>query len=241
MGKLHCILGGPRIMRKRAYNPLVVPNYDMVSASRYLHIPTTTLHFWTSGNDPIVQLQKYGRFPLLSFKNLVECYVVQGIRTIHGVHVARVRAASAWMRKHLASNTPLADYDLTTDGSHLYLRIDENLINISMRGKQGQTENAEIFQAHLERIERDASGVAMRLVPYKRRSDMMAPVEASKGLLIDPYVSFGRPILRESGIPTAALAGRYRAGDSISVLARSYGRKESEIREAVEWEIGKAA
>lgn len=228
-------------MRKQTYNPLVVPNYDLVSASRYLHIPSTTLHFWTSGKDPIVQLQKYGRFPLLSFKNLVECYVVQGIRTIHGVHVGRVRAASAWLRKHLASPTPLADYDLTTDGSHLYLHMDCNLINLSMRGKQGQTVNAQLFQAHLERVERDENGVALRLIPYKRKGDMMAPSEASRGLLIDPYVSFGRPILRESGIPTAALAGRYRAGDSIPVLARSYGREESEIREAVEWETGKAA
>jgi len=54
-------------------------------------------------------------------------------------------------------------------------------------------------------------------------------------------VSFGRPILKDSGILSSVLASRYKAGDSIAVLARSYGRKESEIREAVEWEAGSAA
>lgn len=228
-------------MRKRLYNPLDLPNYDLGSASRYLHIPSSTLHFWTSGSHPIVELQKYGRFPLLSFKNLVECYVIQGIRTIHGVHVARIRAASVWMRKHLASTHPLADYDVSTDGMHLYLDIDGSLVNLSMRGKQGQQESEELFQAHLERVERDEMGVAMRLVPYRRKADMLAPAIAKRTILIDPFVSFGKPILKNSGIPTSVLAGRFRAGDSIPILARSYGREESEIREAIEWEIGKAA
>ena len=59
--------------------------------------------------------------------------------------------------------------------------------------------------------------------------------------MIDPMVSFGRPILKDSGILSSVLASRYKAGDSIAVLARSYGRKESEIREAVEWEASSAA
>ena len=70
---------------------------------------------------------------------------------------------------------------------------------------------------------------------------MLEPENAPKIIMIDPLISFGRPILRESGILSSVLAGRYKAGDTIEVLARSYGRGESEIREAVEWEIGKAA
>ncbi len=124
---------------------------------------------------------------------------------------------------------------------HLYLDIDGSLVNLSMRGKQGQQESEELFQAHLERVERDEMGVAMRLVPYRRKADMLAPAIAKRTILIDPFVSFGKPILKNSGIPTSVLAGRFRAGDSIPILARSYGREESEIREAIEWEIGKAA
>ena len=227
-------------MKKQRYNPLELPNYDVISASRYLHIPESTLHFWTTGNEPIVRLQKYGRFPLLSFKNLVECYVVEGIRTIHQVRVPKIRAASIWIHRNLSSPHPLADYDLTTDGSDLFLEIDGRLVNLSMRRHQGQQTDEKLLTAHLERVERDEHGVALRLLPYKSKADMSVS-NAPRFILIDPFISFGRPILRESGIPTAALAGRYKAGDSISVLARSYGREEKEIKEAVEWEIGRAA
>src|SRR5205807_3224427 len=106
---------------------------------------------------------------------------------------------------------------------------------------EGQVAMKPFFEAHLERIERNEMGVARRLFPYKSHAHMMEPKTAPKIIMIDPMVSFGRPILRDSGILSSVLAGRYKAGDSIEVLARSYGREESEIREAVEWEIGEAA
>jgi uncharacterized protein (DUF433 family) len=220
------------------YNPLEIPNYGMIEASRYLHIPHSTLQFWTAGNDPIVKLAASGRRPMLSFKNLVECYVVQGMRTVHKIRVQKIRAAASWMRRNLASPNPLADYDITTNGAALFLDMDGHLVEIS---REGQVAMKPFFEAHLERIERNETGVARRLFPYKSRAHMMEPKTASKIIMIDPMVSFGRPILRESGILSSVLAGRYKAGDSIEALARSYGREESEIREAVEWEIGKAA
>ncbi|HEV2990679.1 MAG TPA: DUF433 domain-containing protein [Candidatus Angelobacter sp.] len=210
----------------------------MIETSRYLHIPHSTLQFWTSGKEPIVKLAAYGRRPILSFKNLVECYVVQGIRTMYGIKVQKIRAAAAWMRRNLSSPNPLADYEITTDGVNLFLDIQGILVCIS---KEGQVAMKPIFEAHLGRVERDSSGIAHRLFPYKNRAHMLEPQRAPKVVMIDPMISFGRPILRGSGIMSSVLAGRYKAGDSIAVLAKSYGRAQSEIREAVEWEIGKAA
>jgi uncharacterized protein (DUF433 family) len=210
----------------------------MVEAARYLHIPYSTLQFWTDGDEPIVSVAAFGRRPMLTFKNLVECYVVQGIRTVHKIRVHKIRAAAAWMRRSLASPNPLADYDITTNGVNLFLDIDGTLVCIS---KEGQVAMRPVFEAHLERIERDSFGVARRLFPYKSRAHMLEPKDAPKVVMIDPMVSFGRPILKDSGILSSVLAGRYRAGDSLAVLARSYGRAESEIKEAVEWEIGRAA
>lgn len=224
-------------MKRIDYNPLLTPNYGMVQAARYLHIPHSTLQFWTKGAEPIVSLAERGRQPRLSFKNLVECYVVQGMRTVHNIRVNKIRAAASWMRRNLMSPNPLADYDITTNGINLFLDIDGTLVCIS---KEGQVAMKPVFEAHLERIERDR-GVARRLFPYKNRAHMLEPTDAPKFIMIDPMVSFGRPILKDSGILSSVLAGRYNAGDSVAVLARSYGRQESEIREAVEWEIGKAA
>ena len=221
------------------YNPLQTPNYGMIEASRYLHIPHSTLQFWTSGTDPIVILAARGKRPMLSFKNLVECHVVQGMRSVHKISAHRIRVAAKWMRKNLAASiNPLADFDITTDGMNLFLDIDGTLVTIS---REGQLAMKPIFEAHLQRIERDERGVAQRLFPYKSKNHLRAPKDSPRVIMIDPMVSFGRPILKDSGILSSVLASRYKAGDSIAVLARSYGRKESEIREAVEWEAGSAA
>jgi uncharacterized protein (DUF433 family) len=225
-------------MRHTEYNPLEIPNYGMIETSRYLHIPHSTVQFWAHGIDPIVELAVTGRRPTLSFKNLVECYVVQGMRTVYGIKVKKIRAASHWMRNNLASPHPLADYDITTDGINLFLDMDGNLVCIS---REGQVAMKPVFEAHLERVQRDSSGVAHALFPYKTRNHMLEPQNAPKVVMINPLVSFGRPILKDSGILSSVLAGRYKAGDTISVLAKSYGREESEIRQAVEWEIGRAA
>jgi len=225
-------------MRRIHYHPDELPNYGMIEAARYLHIPHSTLQFWTSGEEPIVRLAQGGRRPLLSFKNLVECYVVQGIRTVHKVRVPKIRRAASFLRRNLTSLNPLADYDLKCDGVDLFLEIEGTLINLSLHGQGGMEP---LLHAHLKRVERDEAGVARRLFPYKNRMHMTSPQDAPRLIVIDPLVSFGRPILEDSGIPSSVLAGRYKAGDSIAVLANSYGREECEIRAAVEWEIGKAA
>ena len=55
-------------------------------------------------------------------------------------------------------------------------------------------------------------------------------------VVIDPYVSFGRPVLVGTGIPTAVIAARYKAGESVDDLADDYGRSREEIEEAIRCE-----
>jgi uncharacterized protein (DUF433 family) len=54
---------------------------------------------------------------------------------------------------------------------------------------------------------------------------------------MDPYVSFGRPTLVGTGIPTGIVAERYKAGDSIQELAHDYDLPSSSIEEAIRCEL----
>jgi len=45
-------------------------------------------------------------------------------------------------------------------------------------------------------------------------------------VVIDPHVSFGRPVLAGTGIPTAVLAEQFKTGDPVLVLAKDYGASE---------------
>ena len=67
----------------------------------------------------------------------------------------------------------------------------------------------------LHRVEHDETGAAVRLYPFTRKRDLHEP----KVVVIDPHISYGRPVLAGTGIPTAVLAERYKAGESMDELA----------------------
>ena len=56
-------------------------------------------------------------------------------------------------------------------------------------------------------------------------------------MVIDPFVSFGRPVLAGTGIVTAVLAERFKAGESVEELAKDYGRTALDIQEALRCEL----
>lgn len=55
--------------------------------------------------------------------------------------------------------------------------------------------------------------------------------------VIDPRISFGRPIVAGSGIPTSAIVQRYLAGEGYEHLANDYRLGVEQIQEAVRCEI----
>jgi uncharacterized protein (DUF433 family) len=136
------------------------------------------------------------------------------------------------------SEHPFADYTLGTKGNRIYLD-DTLLVDLS---KGGQLVFREFLGSSLKRVERDQKGMAERLYPFMNKSQMIREdQEQSRVVVIDPSVSFGMPVLANSRISTAILASRYRGGDSISKLAKDYGRNQREIEEALIWERAKQA
>ena len=101
------------------------------------------------------------------------------------------------------------------------------LINVT---QSGQIALRELLKAHLHRVEHDA---AVRLYPFTRKRDL----RESKVVVIDPHISYGRPVLVGTGIPTAVVAERYKAGESIDELAEDYGRPPKDIEEAIRCEL----
>ncbi len=104
------------------------------------------------------------------------------------------------------------------------------LINIS---QDGRLAIRSLLEAHLRRIERGPSGIPVRLFPLTRKRAHDEP----RAVVIDPRVSFGRPVLVGTGIATAVIAERYKAGESVEELAEDYGRQRLEIEEAIRCEL----
>lgn len=228
-------------MRRKPPNPLEIPNYTLEESARYLHVPLTTMHYWVIGERGAAPLTTvFSRRPiLLSFKNLVECYVLEGLRHIHEISLSRIRASVEELRREKPSKYPLADYRFATRGRTVYLEDEgDELVNLTAGGQHAFKP---ILNAFLRRVERTPQGLASRLFPFTRKEHLQAPETAPRFVVIDPHVAFGMPVLVNSRISTAFLLSRNRGGASVPKLAADYGRSEAEIEEALRLEEAKAA
>ena len=226
-------------MARLKFNPLEVPNYTVEEASRYLLVPVSTVKYWTIGEAGAAPLTTvYSRRPiLLSFKNLVEVYVLETLRSVHDVGLPRIRRSIQELRIEKASKYPLADYQLATRGGRIYLDDGDELVNLT---SGGQHAFKPILDPFLRRVDRK-KGIAERLFPFTSREHQKHPDKAPRVVVIDPNVAFGMPVLVGSRISTAFLMSRKKGGASVSQLASDYGRPETEIEEALSLEAEKAA
>ncbi len=217
-----------------------LPAYALAEASHYLRIPLATLRSWVVGRwyptevgrkffKPVIALPDKDQL-LLSFVNLVEAHVLDAIRREHHIPLPKVRIAVGYLKRKFPSEHPLADQRFVTDGLNLFIQKYGQLISIS---QDGQLAMRKLLEAHLRRIERDEAGFAVRLFPFTRKR----LAEEPRAIVIDPYVSFGRPVLVGTGIATAVIAERYKAGESIDDLAKDYVREHLEIEEAIRCEL----
>jgi uncharacterized protein (DUF433 family) len=230
----------------RGIDPKDIPIYTSIQAARYLGVPYATVCSWIYGrhyetesgrkkSEPIIKLPN-PKFSELSFTNLIEIHVLRSIRTSHRVSLDKIRRAVRYLEQKHGKENPLARIDLHTDGLDLFVDILGEILNISQRADdERQMLLRAVIEEHLKRIERDENHVAKRLYPYTRKS-----VEGPKTVLIDPRISFGRPVIAGTGIPTAIVADRLKAGDSVEDLARDYQCDREKIEEALRFEMNAA-
>lgn len=224
---------------KGSLDPREAPSYLIPEAAHYLGLPVATMRAWALGQKqgdkapfkPIIVLP--ADEPVLSFMNLVEVHVLAALRRQHRVPLQKIRAGLAHLRRRFPSRHPLAENAFATDGVDLFVEEFGEIINLA---EPDQLLMKKVLEAHLSRIERDAHGVPLKLFPFSRRGEASDP----KSIVIDPRVSFGRPVLAGTGIPTTIIAERYKAGESIAEIAEDYHRQPSEIEEAVRCELAAA-
>ena len=81
----------------------------------------------------------------------------------------------------------------------------------------------EIIGVYLSRIERDAKGLPIMLYPFTRNTQSeTAPASDPRIVVMNPAISFGRPVIVGTGIPVSSIYERYTAGDSTAELAHDF-------------------
>ncbi len=207
------------------------PAYSIAEAAGYLRLPKSTLRAWLLGQQTfraVIDIaDRHGRH--MSFINLVEAFVLSGIRRQHSVSLPKVRKAVEYLRRTFKTARPLADEQFATDGVHLFVEKYGTLIGAT---QQGQVQMREVILDRLKYVLRDPKGVPEKIVLFP------GPGAAKRGdVVIDPRFSFGRPVIDGVGVRTSMVAQRFRAGDSIDELAREYSASPEAVQNAIRCEL----
>jgi uncharacterized protein (DUF433 family) len=227
-----------------ADDPRLLPAYTVPEAAHYLHMPKETLRSWVIGRFyPVAGQSKRSR-PLihlddpekknLSFINLVEAHVLAAISRRHGVRLPKVRNALDFIRRRYQVEHPLINQGFQTDGLDLFVERYGELINAS---REGQRAMMEIIGVYLKRIEWDAKGLPIKLYPFTRDTQAEPAPRADPRLVVmNPTISFGRPVIAGTGVPVSSIYERYKAGDSVADLAQDFRLEIGAIEEAIRCE-----
>ncbi|HYM61835.1 MAG TPA: DUF433 domain-containing protein [Thermoanaerobaculia bacterium] len=222
-------------------DPREIPAYSFADAGRLLTVNPSTIRNWAKGHPrflPVLTIPAKVPNDAVSFFNLIEIFVLDELRRRHRFSLQRLRPYIAYMRGAFPGAAyPLAQVDLFVSNNELFGRFERRpLVNISRGGQLGLEE---VLRDLLQRVEKGPTGEGIvKLYPFitKRRLPDSPPVVEVK-----PRVSFGRPVVRGTGVPTAVVAQRFDAGESIAKLAEEYDRTPEEIEQVIRYESARRA
>jgi len=221
-------------------DPRQLPAYAISEAAGYLRLPTSTFRSWVLGQRyfdskrtekffrPVIDIADL-KHKQLSFINLVEAFVLAGIRRDHEIPLPKVRKALAYVRRSFGTRRALAQEQFETDGADLFVEKYGALVGVS---QEGQLQMRELIRDRLKRVRRDPKGLPEKIV-------LFPAVGAGQGradVVIDPRRSFGQPVLDGLGVRTTVVFERFMAGDNIELLARDYAVPAQAVQDAIRCE-----
>jgi len=219
----------------KRHDPLDVPLYGLAEVARWVGVPVSTLRKWVYGRDYPAAGGKRRSHPLitpadvraglLSFANIAEAHILEATRQFH-IPRADVRAAIDLWSKTDPSPHPLLTGKFHRFGKDIVVEFLNEKVSAS-RPHEGQPMLGDIFDAYLERIQRDESERILRFFPMRRNEH--------KRVMMDFDISGGQPVMTGTGVLVEVLFERKKAGESTRVIASDYGLSRRAVDEAIEY------
>ena len=210
--------------------------YSYAEAARLTDLDKSRVREWFRG-----RVSPHGRKPFLpgdydpidgdfaiSFLDLVDVYVAGRLRD-KGVSLQTLRRVYQKMSENLNATHPFCRKELLTDGKEVLIsgtddEGKEEIIEVLTRQKVFP----ELILPFLERIE------------YKKM--LARRWKIADGIVVDPSICFGKPIVEAVCVPTAILAEAYHSNDEDGeTVGKWYGVQKKHVLLAVQFENRMAA
>lgn len=215
------------------------PLYTFPEAAKATMIPTSTLRAWFVGTtyqrkEDLGYFEPVIRRPVLndnrlSFTNLIEAHILRALRTVHEVKMSLIREATNVAETEFGITRLLISPQLKVAARKLFLDRYTELLELS---PSQQFAMRVVLEQHLERVEYDQSKIPAEFYPFVRSPKN----QGQRIIVLSPFISFGRPILRRRGISTRAIVQRLDADEPKKMILQDYNMTEAEFEEAVLYE-----
>ncbi len=165
------------------------------------------------------------RRPDYSFGDLISLFVVRELKR-KGVRTRDIRTAEAYLRHKWDTDRPFVSGEIKMDGRGIF--VDDHLIagQIEAAERGGQQVMREAIRERLASVGYD-DGWAIYWTP-------------ATGVLVDPRVQFGEPVITGTRIPTEAVADMATWAEPAEI-ARQFGVRASKVQAALAFERERAA
>ena len=150
---------------------------------------------------------RVGHDSAFSFLDLVDSFVVGRFRRA-GVKMGVVRAAYSQLKEDLGTSHPFAHSSLYTDGKTIIVQTAEKIRNELFYDAVSKQQFFDELAGGLERID------------YRPDTGLAARWRVADGVLIDPELNFGKPVVAQTGTSTSIDSGSRRSASPIKKAAK---------------------
>jgi uncharacterized protein (DUF433 family)/DNA-binding transcriptional MerR regulator len=206
--------------------------YTIPQAAELVGADVRALRTWVEGRKdkqaPVIdnELGRIGRDVAVSFTNLMELRFVSTFAKA-GVRLNEIRAIMKEVEDVLKTPHPFAKKVVfRTDGRKIFAEIArKNGVQViyDLRSKNYEM-HLVVLKSLKENVIWDPAGEAVAWFPRP---------EIAPNVMVHRSYSFGRPVLKNSHVPTSAIADAYRAEKSVRKVAWMFEVPEKQVKEAI--------
>ena len=203
--------------------------YSLTNAARLTQTSPSTARSWFKGRSdgqgrgPVLktELGGEGRQFAVSFLDLIDLLVAGRLRE-KGVKLPVIRRAYNAIGEVLDTAHPFSHDAIHTDGRRIFLEVAEQL---NSRSFHDAIDGQLLLPCVHDMLEH---------VDYATSNRMAERWRIAEGIVIDPAVMWGEPIIGGTRLPAAMLAQQYRANDNdAGIVADLYDVDEQDVHDAV--------
>jgi len=201
--------------------------YGLTEAARYTRFHHSRLYRWFASEGGVFR-SDYSYMEtarLISFQDMIDALVAGWFR-VQGVPLKEIRQAYNSLKGFLETEHPFCHNELYVSGRKILAKATEGMQrSMLFEAVRGQGEIEAVIQEHLKPID------------YGQASKLAARWNIAQGILLDPNICFGKPVIKGTRVSTFALSKQYDANQQdAGFVAKHFKVSPDDVRRAVGFE-----